>query len=66
MRSSGRQLIVLRYRKQDVTIMETITLTVRLGMEEEEEVDLQTMGADLPGQVCEPQLAELREKCHSS
>lgn len=64
MRDSGQRLIILRYRKQDVTITETPI--VCLGTEEEEEVYSQTMGADQQGQVCEPPLAELWEKCHSS
>uniref|UniRef100_A0A7N6AQA8 non-specific serine/threonine protein kinase n=1 Tax=Anabas testudineus TaxID=64144 RepID=A0A7N6AQA8_ANATE len=64
MRDSGQQLIDLHYRKQGVTITET--LIVCPGMVEEEVGDSQTMGADLQGQVCEPQLAELWEKCHKS
>lgn len=64
MRDFGQRLTILCYRKQDVTITET--LIVCLGMEEEEEVDSQTMGADLQGQVCEPQPAELWERCHNS
>ena len=55
MRGFGQQLTVQHYGKQDVTVTETITLIVCLGMEEEE--DLQTMGADLQGPMCEPQPA---------
>lgn len=58
MKGSGPQLIVLRYGKWGVTIMETIALNVCPGMEEEEEKEeeaagSQTAGADLQGRVCE-------------
>lgn len=42
-----------------MTVTETITLIVCLGMEEEE-ADSQTMGADLQGPMCEPQPAEFQ------
>lgn len=53
MKGSGRQSIVQRYGKQDVTIMETITLIACPGTEEEEEADSQATGADLQGPACE-------------
>uniref|UniRef100_A0A8C4GMY9 non-specific serine/threonine protein kinase n=1 Tax=Dicentrarchus labrax TaxID=13489 RepID=A0A8C4GMY9_DICLA len=53
MKGSGQQSIVQRYGKQDVTTTETITLTVCLGMQEEEEADSQSTEADRRGPVCE-------------
>ncbi len=53
MKGFGQQSIAQRYGKQDVTITETITLMVFPGMEEEEEADSRSMGADLRVPVCE-------------
>ncbi len=53
MKGSGQQSIVQRYGKQDVTIMEIITLIACPGTEEEEEADSQATGGDLQGPVCE-------------
>lgn len=59
MSGSGQQSVAQRYAKQDVTITETITQIVCRVTEEEEEVDSQTMGADLQGPVCETYPADI-------
>uniref|UniRef100_A0A665WFR3 non-specific serine/threonine protein kinase n=1 Tax=Echeneis naucrates TaxID=173247 RepID=A0A665WFR3_ECHNA len=55
MRGFGQQLIVRHPRSWDVIIMVTTARIKCLEMEEEGEVDSQTMGADLQGPMCEPQ-----------